>query len=632
MARPGSGWSHDPYAPRHGGYVQDQQQYSHAPQPPSERLPGPSSLFSSSQSHANAASPPPPPHASAAHQYPTSPPPGRDAHYNSNPRPAYYTADYTTPSPITQTPPLLPAPAPEQQPSHYYPLAPRRHPDARLSPTQSSTTSDRSDDIPPADGSRGHAAGHFFHPSSRGPAAFPQAPPAVVPNPGYHMHQEDNRNGATASNLMGKLVPQSYSANGRQQRSNGPPTPTLSHQKPQQPLSPAPHPIQTQLPSTQQQQQQPPNLSERQPIPPAYRNTPQQQYSSPQFRQKYSTSPPPMPNGYPTQMEQYPPMPVQHQQQHQQQHQNSMSPRQESVRMSIHSMLSVGGDGGGGGSGAASSASSVAEARVAGSSTRAGTASIASSPSTPSQKVPTMPPPAPMASEYRIQARSVGPKGIASSPSTSSQKAPVTTPSGPSAPDYPVQARQARPPSVAPAPSVASQKQKAPATVSPAPTPSEYRIQVRQQPIAARSCGFGERDRRVIDPPPIVQLFYNNPKATAEEVSARIKHPYSVVHCSIWDETGEQDNSAMPEDYRQQRRLMGTLVASPFVGLDEKGEEGCFFCFPDLSCRTPGNFRLKFSLVVISPRSMQLGSRAPILGTAMSEVFTAQGAGLPHQH
>lgn len=330
MARPGSGWGHDPYAPRHGGCVQGQQQYSQAPQPPSERLPGPSSLFSSSQPHAPAAAspPPPPPHAPApaAHRYPTSPPPGRDSHYNSNPRPAYYTADYTTPSPITQTPPLLPGPAPEQQPSHYYPLAPRRHPDARLSPTQSSTTSDRSDDIAPPDGSRGHGGGHFFHPSSRGLTAFPQAPPAVVPSPGHHMHQpsrphpqqEDNRHGATASNLMGKLIPQSYSANGRQARSHGPPTPTMSHQQPQHPLSPAPHLIQTQLPPPQQQQpQQPPNMSERQPIPPAYHNTPQQQYSSPQFRQKYSTSPPPMPNGYPTQMEQYPPMPVQQQQQQQ---------------------------------------------------------------------------------------------------------------------------------------------------------------------------------------------------------------------------------------------------------------------------------------------------------------------------
>jgi len=99
------------------------------------------------------------------------------------------------------------------------------------------------------------------------------------------------------------------------------------------------------------------------------------------------------------------------------------------------------------------------------------------------------------------------------------------------------------------------------------------------------------------------------------------------MHCSIWDSTGEQDNSAMPEDYRQQRRLMGTLVASPFVGLDENGEEGCFFCFPDLSCRTPGSFRLKFALVIIDPiTSTQGGKKFPIKAEVMSDVFTVYNA------
>lgn len=157
---------------------------------------------------------------------------------------------------------------------------------------------------------------------------------------------------------------------------------------------------------------------------------------------------------------------------------------------------------------------------------------------------------------------------------------------------------------------------------------SEYRITVRQQPVAARSCGFGERDRRVIDPPPIVQLTIEDPNLSKEEISQRIRYPFSVMHCSIWDSTGEQDNSAMPEDYRQQRRLMGTLVASPFVGFDENGEEGCFFCFPDLSCRTPGSFRLKFVLVVIDPiASTQLGGKKfPIMAEAMSDVFTVYNA------
>lgn len=32
-------------------------------------------------------------------------------------------------------------------------------------------------------------------------------------------------------------------------------------------------------------------------------------------------------------------------------------------------------------------------------------------------------------------------------------------------------------------------------------------IEIIQNPIRARSCGFGEKDRRPIDPPPILQLF-----------------------------------------------------------------------------------------------------------------------------
>lgn len=155
---------------------------------------------------------------------------------------------------------------------------------------------------------------------------------------------------------------------------------------------------------------------------------------------------------------------------------------------------------------------------------------------------------------------------------------------------------------------------------------STYRLRVRQQPVAARSCGFGERDRRVIDPPPIVQCFIDDPEASQEEIVERLKHPFAVAHATIWNETGEQDCSAMPEDYRQQRRLMGTVVASPFVGEDENGELGCFFCFPDLSVRTAGCFTLKFSLMVLDPTRTNVGERTPICAFATSERFMVYNA------
>ncbi|KAI1335163.1 hypothetical protein F5Y15DRAFT_258239 [Xylariaceae sp. FL0016] len=165
---------------------------------------------------------------------------------------------------------------------------------------------------------------------------------------------------------------------------------------------------------------------------------------------------------------------------------------------------------------------------------------------------------------------------------------------------------------------------KAPERVSTLLAPaSTYKIRVRQQPIAARSCGFGERDRRVIDPPPIVQVSVEDPEATEDEIKTRLH--FSVMHCTIWNESGEQDCSAMPEDYRQQRRLMGTIVSSAFDGNDDQNKHGYFFCFPDLSCRTPGSFRLKFSLVILDPRSTP-GSKTPVCGVIMSDVFTVYNA------
>jgi len=71
---------------------------------------------------------------------------------------------------------------------------------------------------------------------------------------------------------------------------------------------------------------------------------------------------------------------------------------------------------------------------------------------------------------------------------------------------------------------------------------------------------------------------------------------------------------------------MGTLVASPFVGLDEHNVEGCFFCFPDLSVRTPGTYSLKFSLVNLDPSRMRPGMSEPVRSTVKSSVFHVYNA------
>lgn len=144
--------------------------------------------------------------------------------------------------------------------------------------------------------------------------------------------------------------------------------------------------------------------------------------------------------------------------------------------------------------------------------------------------------------------------------------------------------------------------------------------------MAARACGFGERDRRVIDPPPIVQLAVNDP-ITGRPDQLEMRYPFNVVHCTLWSQSENTDETALiGVDKRLTRRLMGTLVSSPFVGLDEDGKEGCFFCFPDLSCRTHGKYRLRFVLMRLEPSDLQPEGYTPIITSAMSDVFTVYTA------
>ena len=166
-----------------------------------------------------------------------------------------------------------------------------------------------------------------------------------------------------------------------------------------------------------------------------------------------------------------------------------------------------------------------------------------------------------------------------------------------------------------------------------------YILTLRQQPIAARACGFGERDRRVIDPPPIVQLSLRdfNPKSSAD--IAELRWPFNIVHCALLSVPPQpstypptSDVTAVPDpnqSNRVSRRLMGTLVASPFVGNDPEAPQssddnarlGCFFVFPDLSCRQNGHYRLRFTLMKVSMPNSSEDGQGSIAGSIDSDVF-----------
>ncbi|KAL6716905.1 hypothetical protein ACLMJK_004817 [Lecanora helva] len=168
---------------------------------------------------------------------------------------------------------------------------------------------------------------------------------------------------------------------------------------------------------------------------------------------------------------------------------------------------------------------------------------------------------------------------------------------------------------------------------------SRYILTIRQQPIAARACGFGERDRRVVDPPPIVQLSLKRFDPRSSSDIAELRWPFNIVHCALLSVSSRESAYATSSDVtavedpnqsnRISRRLMGTLVASPFVGTDpeapdssnENARLGCFFIFPDLSCRQNGHYKLRFTLMKVSMPNMTEGGQGSIAGSIDSEVF-----------
>ncbi|KAL4739601.1 velvet factor-domain-containing protein [Aspergillus similis] len=74
---------------------------------------------------------------------------------------------------------------------------------------------------------------------------------------------------------------------------------------------------------------------------------------------------------------------------------------------------------------------------------------------------------------------------------------------------------------------------------SPSPPPrcassSRCRLFIRQQPLAARACGAGDRDRRPVDPPPIIQLLLTDFNPESEKDRSILQDPRFTVGCLLY--------------------------------------------------------------------------------------------------
>ncbi|KAI7895594.1 velvet factor-domain-containing protein, partial [Mucor mucedo] len=113
----------------------------------------------------------------------------------------------------------------------------------------------------------------------------------------------------------------------------------------------------------------------------------------------------------------------------------------------------------------------------------------------------------------------------------------------------------------------------------------KYKLIMIQNPVRARCCGFGEKDRRPIDPPPILQLFIEKPDGTlqnAHEDESNLS--LFVVQCDLVSSDGTESRSHVFNP--------SSAISPPITNITNHSS--------DLSVRIEGTFCLKFMFMNLS--------------------------------
>ncbi|KGO75649.1 Velvet factor [Penicillium italicum] len=202
-------------------------------------------------------------------------------------------------------------------------------------------------------------------------------------------------------------------------------------------------------------------------------------------------------------------------------------------------------------------------------------------------------------------------------------------------------------------------------------TQRKYHLHVRQQPAAARACGASVRDRRPVDPPPIVQILLSDfdPQSTVDQET--LQDPRLTVSSLLFpmlstnpSQSPELETRRHPDPERKSKDiahadnsfaplLSGNMFMSPFcVDADPDPnsapthpssrdsnlgnhtfpgpgnlrnatnlrQPATFFIFADLSIRSAGLYRLKFRLMNWGSVE-DTGQSMPILAEVWSDPF-----------
>lgn len=195
-------------------------------------------------------------------------------------------------------------------------------------------------------------------------------------------------------------------------------------------------------------------------------------------------------------------------------------------------------------------------------------------------------------------------------------------------------------------------------------------MDIVQQPVRARMCGLGDKDRRQISPPPFVKVSPFDITTGRPLDSTSIELSQLVLVVELWSPDETQDltlnqniqnvvdgdhlnnstkhsNQPVSSDSEESmgdvptRNLIGSTVLNAFSLLNDRHEQGIWFILGDLSVRIEGEFKLKLNLLDLSTdRSISAFSNTFKVYSAkkfpgvvdsmpLGRVFASQGVKIP---
>lgn len=137
---------------------------------------------------------------------------------------------------------------------------------------------------------------------------------------------------------------------------------------------------------------------------------------------------------------------------------------------------------------------------------------------------------------------------------------------------------------------------------------SPYRLTVKQQPERAKAANAKDKDRKPIDPPPILQLDVD---PSQDPMQMYITSPYLFVQTFL---IGATDSDPEPD----LNSLTGNTCTSGHVVKDDRGVHNMMFCLNDISVKKEGTYRLKFCLFKLNTSTGDVES----LTSICSQPFT----------